>query len=77
MESTDERTGGRSLNGMASYWFCVKHHRVEQTPGDVCPPIDRLGPYPDESTASRALEIARERTAAADRADREWEGEED
>jgi hypothetical protein len=33
---------------------------------------DRLGPYPDRETAARALEIARERTEAADRADREW-----
>jgi hypothetical protein len=35
---------------------------------------DRLGPYPDRETAARALEIARERTEAADRADREWNG---
>ncbi|MBE1577718.1 hypothetical protein ACFORH_11040 [Amycolatopsis roodepoortensis] len=34
--------------------------------------VDLLGPYPDEETARRALEIARERTAAADRADTEW-----
>ncbi|MDN5750247.1 MAG: hypothetical protein L0H64_17330 [Pseudonocardia sp.] len=33
---------------------------------------DRLGPYPDRETAARALEIARERTEANDRADREW-----
>lgn len=31
--------------------------------------IDLLGPYPDEATARRALEIARERTEKADR----WE----
>lgn len=34
--------------------------------------IDLLGPYPDEATARRALEIAKERTESADRADREW-----
>ena len=34
--------------------------------------IDLLGPYPDEATAKRALEIARERTKAADKADRDW-----
>lgn len=33
---------------------------------------DRLGPYPDRETAARALELARERTEANDRADREW-----
>ncbi|MFD9895846.1 hypothetical protein ACFWY9_41425 [Amycolatopsis sp. NPDC059027] len=33
---------------------------------------DLLGPYPDEATARRALEIARERTRAADAADAAW-----
>ncbi|MEP9382998.1 hypothetical protein [Nocardioides sp. KR10-350] len=46
------------------YWFCVKHHRVEGADG--CPPIDRLGPYPTEEMASRALEIAQERNEAWD-----------
>ena len=31
--------------------------------------MDRMGPYPDEATAQRALEIARERNDAADTAD--------
>lgn len=34
--------------------------------------IDLLGPYPDEATARRALEIARERTRKADAEDAEW-----
>lgn len=34
--------------------------------------VDRLGPYPDRETAARALEIARERTEANDRDDRQW-----
>lgn len=33
--------------------------------------VDLLGPYPDEATAKRALEIAQERTRAADKADAE------
>ena len=37
--------------------------------------IDLLGPYPDEATARRALEIARERTQQADTADRAWDGD--
>ena len=74
MESTDERTGGRSLHSMATYWFCVKHHRVEQTPGDVCPPIDRLGPYPTEAEAARALEKAQERNDEWDN-DPNWSDE--
>jgi hypothetical protein len=34
--------------------------------------IDLLGPYPDEATARRALEIARERTKQADAEDARW-----
>jgi hypothetical protein len=37
----------------------VKHHRVETE--NLCPPIDRLGPYPSEEEASRALQKAEER----------------
>ena len=59
---------------MSDFWFCVKHHRVEQTPGDVCPPIDRLGPYPTEQEAEKALEKAAERNAAWEKQDAEWEG---
>ncbi len=36
---------------------------------------DLLGPYPDEATASQALEIARERTRKADAEDAAWEGD--
>ncbi|GAB3858879.1 hypothetical protein GCM10028801_19430 [Nocardioides maradonensis] len=48
-----------------SYWFCVKHHAVESGP-DMCPPIDRLGPYDTEAEASRALDKAEERNEAWD-----------
>ncbi|SEF36214.1 hypothetical protein SAMN05421837_109372 [Amycolatopsis pretoriensis] len=34
--------------------------------------IDLLGPYPDEATARRALDIAKERTRQADAADASW-----
>ena len=50
---------------MSDFWFCVKHHRVEQGEG-VCPPIDRLGPYPAREEAEHALEKAAERNE-------EWE----
>ena len=45
---------------MSDFWFCVKHHRVEQG-ADGCPPIDRLGPYPSREEAEHALEKAAER----------------
>jgi hypothetical protein len=52
------------------WFYCLKHGTVETAQG--CRAADRLGPYPDRATASRALEIARERTKAEDDADREW-----
>ena len=55
----------------AQFYYCLKHGTVEGPQG--CRAADRLGPYPDRETAARALEIARERTESADRADREWQ----
>jgi hypothetical protein len=40
--------------GMSDFWFCVKHHRVEQGE-DICPPIDRLGPFGTREEAEGAL----------------------
>jgi len=57
---------------MAKYWFCVKHHAVEGPDG--CPPIDRLGPYPTEAEAARALEKAQERNEEWD-SDPNWSDE--
>ncbi|WP_372448861.1 MULTISPECIES: hypothetical protein [Saccharopolyspora] len=51
----------------------MKHRQVEPKSG--CRAADRLGPYPDQQTAARALEIAEERTEAADEADRRWKEE--
>jgi hypothetical protein len=57
------------------WYYCTKHGRVEH--GDnVCRAADRLGPYPDEATAARALEIARERTEAWDRDTKRWNDDE-
>ncbi len=44
---------------MAEYWFCLTHHRVEGDEG--CRSADRLGPYPSEAAAARALETVQER----------------
>ncbi len=48
-----------------TFWFCTKHQRVE-TSETMCPPIDRLGPYPSEAEAERALQTAEERNEAWD-----------
>lgn len=46
------------------YWFCLKHHAVEGSVG--CTAADRLGPYPTEEEAARALEKVQERNEAWD-----------
>lgn len=57
------------------WYFNTRTNQVEH--GELGRAVDRLGPYPDEATARRALEIARERTEAADAADRKWGGDDD
>ncbi len=44
---------------MSEFWYCLKHHAVE--PADGCSAADRLGPYPSEAEAARALEKVAER----------------
>ena len=55
-----------------SWWYCLRHHEVEQGPG--CPGKDRLGPYPTREAAENALETVQERNKAWDAEDR-WPGE--
>jgi hypothetical protein len=54
---------------MTHYWYCVKHHAVEHG-ADICPPIDRLGPFDSEAEAAQALELA-------ERRNQEWDDEDD
>jgi hypothetical protein len=44
---------------VADYWYCLKHHQVEGEQG--CRAADRLGPYPTEAEAARALDKVAER----------------
>lgn len=55
------------------WYYCLRHDQVEPKAG--CRAADRLGPYPDRETAARALEIAKQRTQAADEADERWNDE--
>ncbi len=52
------------------WYYSLKDSRVVQA--HEVRAADRLGPYPDQESAARALELARERTESSDRADREW-----
>ncbi|RBO96923.1 hypothetical protein DFR74_101942 [Nocardia puris] len=47
-----------------AWYYNLETHRAEQ--GKLGWVGNRMGPYPDRATAERALEIARERNAAAD-----------
>ncbi len=42
-----------------TWWFCLKHNRVEQQKG--CANAERLGPYATREEAGRALQTAAER----------------
>ena len=53
---------------MSKFWYCVKHHAVEEE--NLCPPIDRLGPYASREEAEHALQKAEERNE-------EWESDPD
>ena len=48
------------------YWYCLVHHTVE--PREGCKNADRLGPYPTEADAARALERIEQRNE-------EWEND--
>ena len=63
-----------SVSEPEEYWFCVKHHRVE-TQDNLCPSKHRLGPYPSEAEAARALEKTEERNEAWDN-DPDWNDDE-
>ena len=54
---------------MSEFWYCLKHHAVEGHDG--CKNADRLGPYPSEDEASRALEKVAERNEEWD-SDPKW-----
>ena len=56
------------------YWYCLTHHRVEGEDG--CKSADRLGPYPTEAEASRALDKVAERNESWEN-DPDWNDDED
>ncbi len=58
---------------MSEFWYCLKHHAVE-TSENACKISDRLGPYPSEAEAERALDKVAERNEAWDN-DPKWNDE--
>ena len=58
---------------MSEFWYCMNHHRVE--PADGCASSQRLGPYPSQEEASRALEKVQERNEEWDKDDAWGDGD--
>jgi hypothetical protein len=57
-----------SMENEKRWWFCLKHHTVEDDDGP-CPGKDRLGPYPTREAAARALETVQRRNEEWDSQD--------
>ena len=55
---------------MSDFWFCVKHHKVEQGE-DMCAPIDRLGAFGTREEDEGALGKAEQRNEEWDN-DPKW-----
>ena len=54
-----------------TYWWCLDHASVEGDDG--CRAEVRLGPYPSEAAAARALASVRDREDAISKQDDAWE----
>ena len=63
-----------SSSSAGQYYWCLKHSRVESD-ANLCPSVERLGPYGTEAEAARALDLVAERNEAWDAEDERWNGE--
>jgi hypothetical protein len=54
------------MDTQQSWWFCLKHNRVE--PEDGCAGKNRLGPYASQEEAAHALETVHQRNEEWDAA---------
>jgi hypothetical protein len=55
------------------FWYCLKHHRVERL--EDTDSSNRIGPWPTEDQAARALDIIAERERRYRQEDAEWNGD--
>jgi hypothetical protein len=56
------------MNTQQRWWYCLKHHRVEDD-NTSCAGKDLLGPYPSPEEAARALETVQRRNEEWDAQD--------
>lgn len=63
-----------SSSGAGPYYWCLKHSRVESD-ANICPAVERLGPYGSGAEAARALELVAQRNEVWDAEDERWHGE--
>jgi len=55
-----------------TFWFCVKHHSVEEFDG--CGSKNRIGPFATPEDAQRALQTIAERESRYEKEDSQWDG---
>jgi len=67
----DAQVTSRELGN--EYWFCMVHRRVEKF--EDTDSTNRIGPFPTQAAAARALETIHEREKAYDAEDSAWEGD--
>ena len=63
--STDDLSG--------TYWFCIKHHVVEDFAG--CGSKNRIGPFKTSDHAQHALQTIAERESRYAAEDEKWDGD--
>lgn len=63
------------MNSATEYYYNIRSGQVEQ--GRQSHGDDLMGPYASMEEASRALEIARDKTEKWDEEDRAWNGEDE
>lgn len=51
--------GGKGAGKPGEWFYCLKHHKVEE--GPECAGRDRMGPYPSRDAADRAMATVAER----------------
>jgi hypothetical protein len=59
---------------VGTYWYCVKHHRVERF--EDTDSQNRIGPFNDAQSAEQALHTIADREKRYEQEDSAWNGEE-
>jgi hypothetical protein len=58
-----------------TWYWCLRHSRVESGGNTNCPPEDRMGPYESADAATHWKDKADARNEKWDKEDKEWSGD--